>query len=185
MRAAVRLVALVIMAFSTPGPARSAEPQGAFAFGFTAIEGQPLPLARYAGHPLLVVNTASMCGYTYQYEALQALWQRYRDRGLVVLGVPSNDFRQERGSAEEIKTFCEANFAVDFPITEKVAVTGAGSHPLFAWFRQQLGDDAGPSWNFNKYLVGPDGKVIASWDSGVEPGGAQITRAIEGLLPTS
>ena len=111
---------------------------------FTSIEGEPLPLASYAGRPLLVVNTASMCGYTYQYAALQRLWAAYRERGLVVLGVPSNDFGgQEPGSAAEIKTFCEVNFDVDFPLTEKVHVKGEASHPLFTWLRQQLGRPPG------------------------------------------
>jgi glutathione peroxidase len=143
-------------------------------------------MSSFAGKPVLVVNTASMCGFTYQYAALQRLWQRYRDRGLVVLGVPSNDFGgQEPGSGQQIKTFCEANFDVDFPLTEKVHVQGPQSHPLFAWFRQQLGESVGPRWNFSKYLVAPDGRVVAAWTSSVEPDSPAVTEAIERLLPSS
>ena len=99
------------------------------------------------------------------------------------VGVPSNDFGgQEPGSNAEIKTFCEANFAVDFPMTEKVHVRGAGSHPLFTWLRHELGQDVGPGWNFHKYLIGPDGRAVAAWPSAVEPSSAEIGAAIEPLL---
>jgi glutathione peroxidase len=141
---------------------------------------------RSAGTPgglLLVVNTASMCGFTYQYAALQRLWEAYRDRGLVVLGVPSNDFGgQEPGSAAEIKSFCEANFDVDFPLTEKVSVRGPGSHPLFAWLRAELGPDATPRWNFHKYLIGPDGRALVTWPSGIEPDAPAVREEVERAL---
>lgn len=172
------------LSWAPSGTSAAAAGEGAFAFGFTAIEGDPLPMDRFAGHPVLVVNTASMCGYTYQYAALQRLWARYRDRGLVVLGVPSNDFGgQEPGANGEIKTFCEANFDVDFPLTEKVHVKGPQSHPLFAWLRDRLGPGAGPGWNFGKYLIAPDGRAVASWPSSVEPDAPALTRAVEALLP--
>jgi glutathione peroxidase len=167
-------------------PATAGEASGAFNFGFTSIEGEPLPLSAFAGRPVLVVNTASMCGYTYQYAALQRLWAAYRERGLVVLGVPSNDFGgQEPGSAAEIKTFCEVNFDVDFPLTEKVHVKGEASHPLFAWLRQQLGPQVGPRWNFHKYLIAPDGRAVAAWGSSVDPDAPEITAAVEHVLPAS
>ncbi len=174
------LLGLLLMA---GGTAHAAAPEGGFAYGFTSIEGEPMPLEQWQGHPVLVVNTASYCGYTRQFDGLQALWERYRDRGLVVIGVPSNDFGgQEPGSNAEIKTFCEANFAVDFPMTEKVHVRGADSHPLFGWLRRQLGQKAGPDWNFHKFLIGPDGAAVATWPSAVEPGSAEITGAIDGLV---
>jgi glutathione peroxidase len=177
-------LAATAMMLGITGASDAAEPAGAHAFAFTSIEGDPLPLAAFAGRPVLVVNTASMCGFTYQYAALQRLWAAYRDRGLVVLGVPSNDFGgQEPGSAKEIKTFCETNFDVDFPLTEKVHVKGAPSHPLFAWFREELGADAGPRWNFHKYLIAPDGRVVAAWPSSVEPDAKEITAAVDQLLP--
>ncbi|MGD9507308.1 MAG: glutathione peroxidase [Geminicoccaceae bacterium] len=167
-------------------PQRVHAEASAHAFTFTSIEGDALPMAAYAGRPVLVVNTASMCGYTYQYAALQRLWSAYRGRGLVVLGVPSNDFGgQEPGSSAEIKTFCEVNFEVDFPLTEKVRVKGTEAHPLFVWLRTQLGPDAGPRWNFHKYLIGVDGRALSSWPSSIEPDSAEIRNAVESVLPTS
>lgn len=174
---------IMVAALCVAAPAKAEEPQGAHAFAFTAIEGTPLPMESYAGRPVLVVNTASRCGYTYQYTALQRLWAAYRDRGLIVVGVPSNDFNQEPGTAEQIKTFCEVNFDVDFPLTEKVHVVGPESHPLFTWLRKELGEDAGPRWNFSKFLVGPDGSAIAAWPSKVEPDSPAVTARIEALLP--
>lgn len=175
---------LAVLALALIAPAAPAAERGAFAFAFTAIEGEPLPMSRFAGRPVLVVNTASLCGFTYQYAALQRLWERYRDRGLVVLGVPSNDFgAQEPGSSREIKTFCETNFDVDFPLTEKVRVRGPEAHPLFAWLRRELGESVGPRWNFHKYLIGPAGEAVAAWPSTVEPDSAAIAGAIERLLP--
>ena len=174
---------LAALALLTSVQAAPAAERGAHAFTFTSIEGEPLPLARFEGRPLLVVNTASLCGYTYQYAALQRIWARYRDRGLVVLGVPSNDFgNQEPGTSEQIKTFCETNFDVDFPLTEKVRVRGPDAHPLFVWLRGELGERAGPRWNFYKYLIGPDGRAVAFWPSSVEPDSKEVVAAIERLL---
>ena len=185
MRCGIWLLALALLV-SFGQPAAAGEGDGAYGFAFTSIEGEPLPLAEFAGRPVLVVNTASMCGYTYQYAALQRLWKTYRGRGLVVLGVPSNDFGgQEPGTAAEIKTFCEVNFDVDFPLTEKVHVKGDASHPLFAWLRRQLGEQAGPRWNFHKYLIGPEGRAVAAWPSAVDPEAPELTAAIERLLPAS
>ena len=182
----VRLWLLAMTAALLLGPARdgaAGEASSAYAFRFTSIEGEPLALDSYAGHPVLIVNTASMCGFTYQYAALQRLYDAYRQRGLVVLGVPSNDFgNQEPGSATEIKQFCTVNFDIDFPLTEKVHVKGPQSHPLFTWLRRELGDSAGPRWNFHKYLIGPDGMAAASWPSSVEPDGPDIRAAVESLL---
>ncbi len=182
----VRCGLLALTAALLLGPVRdvpAGEAMGAHAFSFTSIEGEPLALASYAGHPVLIVNTASMCGFTYQYAALQRLFDAYRQRGLIVLGVPSNDFgNQEPGSATEIKKFCTANFDVDFPLTEKVQVKGPQSHPLFVWLRHELGASAGPRWNFHKYLIRPDGMAAASWPSSVEPDGPEIRAAVESLL---
>lgn len=154
---------------------------GALDHGFTAIEGGPLPLSQFKGKAVLVVNTASLCGYTSQYEGLQALWQGYRDKGLVVLGVPSNDFGgQEPGSESQIKEFCAVNFAIDFPMTAKVAVTGPGAHPFFKWAAAEKGP---PKWNFHKYLLAPDGTLVAAFPSSVAPQSAQLKAAIEKVLP--
>ena len=158
---------------------------GAFAFDLTGIDGAPLPLDAFAGHPLLVANTASFCGFTPQYEDLQALYDRYRDKGLVVLGVPSDSFNQESDDDATIKEFCEVTFGIDFPLSERVEVVGPNSTPLFAYFREALGGRAGPAWNFYKYLIAPNGTVTAFWPSSVRPTSAEVTRAIEKLLPAS
>lgn len=162
----------------------TAAPAGgdAFAFDFIAIEGHPLPLEQFRGRPMLVVNTASFCGFTDQYAELQELWETYRDRGLVVLGVPSDDFNQEMGDNAAIREFCEVEFGIDFPLTERVAVRGSGSHPLFTYFRGELGPGAGPDWNFFKYLIDADGRVIDSWSSRTAPTADAITGAIERQL---
>ena len=153
-------------------------------FDLTAIDGAPMPMADYRGKAVLLVNTASFCGFTPQYSGLQALWERYRDRGLVVLGVPSNDFgQQEPGSAAEIKDFCETNFDVDFPLAGKQVVKGADAHPLYRWIVAELGAAAAPKWNFHKYLIDPQGRLAGAWPSAVEPGSAEIASALEAVLP--
>ena len=152
-------------------------------FAFNSIDGEPLPLARFRGRPMLVVNTASECGYTPQYADLEALWRRYRDRGLVVLGVPSNDFgAQEPGGEAEITAFCRTTYDVDFPMTAKQTVIGGDAHPFYRWIVEEVGEGAAPKWNFHKYLVGPDGELAALWPSAVTPLDPEITGAIEGLL---
>jgi glutathione peroxidase len=164
-------------------PSADSQPDNAYRFEFTAIDGGNLPLSAWAGHPMLIVNTASFCGYTPQYRDLEALWRQYRDRGLVVLGVPSNDFgAQEPGSADEIKKFCETNYDVDFPLTEKYRVSGAQAHPFYRWVAATLGEGAAPRWNFHKYLVGPEGDLAGAWPSQVRPGDAAITAEIDKLL---
>jgi glutathione peroxidase len=143
--------------------------KSAFAFEFEAIEGGNLPLGKWQGKVLLVVNTASFCGYTRQYEGLQTLWQRYEKRGLVVVGVPSNDFgAQEPKSEAEIASFCQGAFGVTFPLTTKEAVAGPPGQA--------------PRWNFHKYLVGRDGKLIAGYGAGVEPLSPTLIKAIEAAL---
>jgi glutathione peroxidase len=151
-------------------------------FSFTSIDGAKLPLADWRGRPVLVVNTASFCGYTPQYTGLEALWRRYKDRGLVVLGVPSNDFgQQEPGSAKEIKEFCET-YEVGFPLAEKQKVVGGEAHPFYRWVVAELGEAGAPRWNFHKYLVAPDGTLAGAWPSRVDPLAPEITREIEPLL---
>jgi len=153
-------------------------------FSFKSIDGGALPLSAYRGKAVLVVNTASFCGFTPQYKELEALWRKYRARGLVVLGVPSNDFgEQEPGSATEIKSFCETNYAVDFPLAAKERVIGPEAHPFYRWVAGELGEDAAPRWNFHKYLVGPEGELAGMWPSRVAPNAPEITREIENLLP--
>jgi len=184
---AVLLVTGSIASSASAGdtPAPDASNGDAFGFDFTAIEGHPLPLEQFRGRPMLVVNTASFCGFTGQFAELQALWETYRDRGLVVLGVPSDDFNQEMADNAEIQAFCEVQFGIDFPMTERVSVRGPNSHPLFAHFRAELGASAGPNWNFFKYLVAPDGRVVEAWSSRIAPGSPAVTDAIERVLPAA
>jgi glutathione peroxidase len=156
----------------------------AHGFSFPAIGGGAIRLADFAGKPVLVVNTASECGYTPQYRGLEELWRRFRDRGLVVLGVPSNDFgRQEPGSEAAIAEFCAKTYSVDFPLTAKQTVIGGSAHPFYRWIAAEFGEAATPKWNFHKYLVAPDGGLAALWPSSTEPLDAEIVSAIEELLP--
>jgi len=175
----------LVCALAALGPGAVAAAGGnAHDFGFTSIEGEPLPMADFAGKAVLVVNTASRCGFTPQYAGLQELWQRYKDRGLVVLGVPSNDFGgQEPGSAAQIKEFCDVTFGIDFPMTEKQVVTGETAHPLFRWFAGELGDKGKPAWNFHKFLITPEGRVVDAWPARVEPSSATLLAAIDAVLP--
>ncbi|MBN9887350.1 glutathione peroxidase [Salipiger abyssi] len=148
-------------------------------FTFDSIDGGTLSLDRWKGRPVLVVNTASRCGFTPQYDGLQALYDRYRDRGLVVLAVPSDDFRQELGSEEEVKAFCELNFALDLPMTTITRVTGEAAHPLYRWLAAQGFE---PGWNFNKALIGPDGGFVEGWGATTRPLSEPIVTRIEALL---
>ena len=167
-----RLAALILTLAATAAPAAD--------FRFDDIDGGTHALADWAGQPVLVVNTASRCGFTGQYEGLQTLWERYRDRGLVVLAVPSDDFRQELDSAEAVRDFCEANFGLTLPMTDITRVTGADAHPFYRW----LADSHGfvPAWNFNKVLIGPEGAPVAFWGATVNPLSGPVRAAIEPLL---
>lgn len=152
-------------------------------FELQAIDGGALPLAAWRGRPILLVNVASQCGFTPQYQQLQELWSRFRDAGLVVLGVPSNDFgAQEPGTEAEIRTFCESRYAVDFPMTAKQKVIGGDAHPLYRWIAEQAGEGAAPKWNFHKYLIGVDGGLAGAWPSRVSPTGPEVTQAVEAAL---
>ena len=135
---------------------------------------------RYAGQVLLVVNTASRCGFTPQYDGLEALYSRYRDRGLVVLGFPSNDFAQEPGAEQDIQNFCRLNYGVQFPMYEKIKVSGPDAHPFYRQLAAQGGGY--PEWNFYKYLVDRQGAVIARFPSQTSPDDPQLIAAIEKLL---
>ena len=152
-------------------------------FQFRAIDGGALPLSTFKGKALLVVNVASQCGLTPQYSGLEALWKAKRDKGLVILGVPANDFgAQEPGTEKEIKTFCETCFAVDFPMTAKEHVIGGGAHPLYKWIAGELGEDAAPKWNFHKYLFNKNGTIAGTFGSRTEPNDAAMNAAIDEAL---
>jgi glutathione peroxidase len=178
VRAAFALA--LALGFAMTAPASSALAKTAHDFAFETIDGGPLPLSQYKGKTVLVVNTASFCGFTPQYEQLEALWKAKRDKGLIVLGVPSNDFgAQEPGSAKEIKDFCQSKYDVDFPLAAKVKVTGTDAHPFYQWATERKG---APKWNFHKYLIDAQGELVAAFDSKVRPDAAEVTAAIDRAL---
>jgi glutathione peroxidase len=147
----------------------------------TLSDDKPASLCQYRGKVLLVVNTASQCGYTPQYEGLEKLYEKYKDQGLVVLGFPSNDFGgQEPGSNKEIAKFCEANYGVSFPMFTKTSVTRSPVNPFYEKLMRATG--VRPGWNFHKYLVDRKGARAVSFDTAVEPGDPKLTREIERLL---
>jgi glutathione peroxidase len=142
-----------------------------------------LPLSEFEGKAILVVNTASYCGFTSQYADLQQLWRRYRDDGLVVLGVPSNDFgQQEPDSEAQIAQFCSSRYSIDFPMASKAAVKGGDRHPFYSWAADELGPVAAPRWNFHKYLVGRQGELRDWFSSMTPPASPRVIRAIESAL---
>jgi glutathione peroxidase len=152
-------------------------------FAFTTIDGGQLPLTSFRDKVVLVVNTASKCGLTPQYDGLERLYSEYKDRGLVVLGVPCNQFAgQEPGTEAEIKDFCETRFNVDFPLTSKVDVKGDEAHPFYRWAEDQLGEPAVPVWNFHKILVGKNGEALRAFGPRTDPMDDELTGAIEEAL---
>jgi glutathione peroxidase len=158
----------------------------AFDFSLQKLQGGELKLNAFAGKPLLIVNTASKCGFTPQYAGLEEIWKAHKKDGLVVLGVPSNDFgRQEPGSAKEIATFCETNYGVDFPMAGKEQVSGSAAHPLFKFLVSEGGFLSAPRWNFYKYLIGRDGHLKEWFSSFTPPTSSRFKRAVEKVVAKS
>lgn len=156
--------------------------QNFYDFTFQTIDGAAMPMSAYKDKVVLVVNTASKCGFTKQYKGLQALYEKYKDQGFVVLGVPSNDFMgQEPGSNQEIKHFCEMTFGITFPMTEKVSVKGKDADPFYQWAAAQKNGD-NPGWNFHKFLIDKDGALLGSFATRTEPDDADLAKAIEAAL---
>lgn len=152
-------------------------------FTLKGIDGTPMPLKQFEGKAVLMVNTASECGYTGQYDGLEALWLAHKEQGLVIIGVPSNDFgAQEPGGAEEIATFCKKNYGVTFPLSDKTVVKGSDVHPVYAWASGQAGMLGAPKWNFHKFLFGRDGKFIDWFATTSKPDAKKIKTAIEKAL---
>jgi glutathione peroxidase len=176
------LLALLSGALAAPRGALAQSPAmsriTAYAFSFAGLEGGDIRLADHAGKPILIVNTASLCGYTPQYTGLQQLWTRYHERGLMVIGVPSNDFGgQEPGGPSEILHTAHGEYGITFPLTAKVAVKGSGQHPFYRWAALERPADT-PRWNFHKYLVGRDGHIAAVFPTDIEPMDARVINAI-------
>ena len=161
--------------------AEEAARDGVYGFTMQSITGQDVSLGEFQGQVKLFVNVASRCGFTRQYEGLQALWERYQGQGLVVLGFPANDFgNQEPGTDEEIQAFCENQFGVTFPMFSRISVVGPEQHPLYAYLTAAAGEEI--AWNFNKILVDREGRVVAHFPSQVEPLSEEMVEAVEGLL---
>ena len=159
--------------------------ENAYSYSFKDInEEDVINLSDYKGKTLVVVNTASLCGFTYQYDGLQKLYDDYKDQGLVVLGVPSNDFgNQESGTNSDVKEFCESTFSITFPLTEKNVVKGKDAHPFFKWSKKELGFIGGvPRWNFHKIIIGKDGNAIAGYTALTRPSSKKFISEIEKAL---
>ena len=155
----------------------------AYDFKFNDLDGSALNLSEYKGKVVVVVNVASQCGFTNQYEDMQNVWEQYQAKGIVMLGVPSNDFgKQEPGSNEDIKNFCEAKFGISFPMTEKVSVKGADAHPFYIWAEKNHGKSAVPKWNFHKIIINKEGKIEKTFTSMTNPSSKKFIEVIENLL---
>ncbi|KYG19131.1 glutathione peroxidase [Bradyrhizobium sp. AT1] len=186
-----RRTVLTMTLAGTLAPATRAFAEGAmsrisaYAFSFPALSGDDIRLAAFTGKPLLVVNTASLCGYTPQYAGLQEIWTEFRARGLTVIGVPSNDFGgQEPGGSSEITQTAHHQYGVTFPITAKAVVAGAKAHPFYKWAAEARPRDV-PRWNFHKYLIGRDGYIAEVFPSAVEPADTRIKTAVARVLADS
>jgi len=153
-----------------------------FDFKINSITGEIINLKDYQNKLVLVVNTASYCGFTKQYDDLQLLWEKYRSDGLIVLGVPSNSFNQEKKADTEVKEFCDVNFNIDFPMTTITEVKGENSHEIFKWAEKNYGKSAIPKWNFHKILINKEGKIEDTYNSFTKPMSKKITSKIESLL---
>ena len=151
-------------------------------FNIESISGEIINFDKYKGKAVLVVNTASYCGFTKQYDELQSLWDNYKSRGLIVLGIPSNSFNQEKSSNSEIKEFCEVNFNIDFPLSTITDVKGENAHPIFIWAKNNYGKSAIPKWNFHKILINKEGKIHDTFTSFTKPLSKKIISKIEQIL---
>lgn len=183
------LVTALLCLMTFVGPARAEESQSmknVHSFTLRTIDGEPKSLADYKGKALLVVNTASRCGFTGQYKSLEELYGRYKDRGFEVLAFPANDFlNQEPGTDAEIKEFCSLKYRTTFPVFSKISVKGKNADPLYVWLTTESGHNGPIKWNFNKFLVDPSGAVVARYDSQIDPLSPKLIADLERSLPRS
>ena len=174
-----KILIITIVMFSFLSKTNANYEQLAYEFSFKGIDGGKINLQNYKDNVIIVVNVASRCGFTNQYEDLQNLWSKYKDKNLVVIGVPTNNFKQEPGSNKDIKDFCETNFNINFPMTEKMDVIGRNAHPFFKWANKNYGRSAIPKWNFHKIIIGKDGKVADTFLSTTKPSSRKFISLIE------
>ena len=155
----------------------------AYNFKFIDLDGNALSLSEYKSKIIVVINVASQCGFTSQYEDMQKVWEKYQSKGIIILGIPSNDFgKQEPGSNEDIKNFCEAKFGISFPMTEKVSVKGSEAHPFYIWARENYGKSAIPKWNFHKIIIDKHGKIAETFSSITNPSSEKFIKILEKLI---
>ena len=174
-----KILIIIFIMFTFFNNANSAYEKLAYDFNFNGIEGNIIDLKDFKDKVIVVVNVASRCGFTYQYDGLQTLWSNYKDKNLVVIGVPTNNFKQEPGSNKDIKDFCETNFNINFPMTEKINVIGKNAHPFFNWAKENHGKSAIPKWNFHKIIIGKDGRVADTFSSITKPSSKRFINLIE------
>ena len=179
----IKVIILLIM-ISLFGNKLSADYEKlAYDFQFKDLDGSSLSLSEYKGKIIIAVNVASQCGFTKQYEDMQNVWEKYQSKGIVMLGIPSNDFgKQEPGTNTEIKNFCEAKFGITFPMTEKVSVKGESAHPFYKWAEKNHGKSAIPKWNFHKIIIGKEGKIDDTFTSITSPSSKKFIKALEKAL---
>ena len=155
----------------------------AYDFSFNDLDGSKINLSSFKNKVIVIINVASQCGFTNQYEDMQSIWERYQKDGLIIIGIPSNDFgNQEPGSESEIKTFCEAKFGITFPMTEKVIVKGDNAHPFYQWAKDNYGNSAIPKWNFHKIIIGKNGKVVDTFAPFTKPTSKKFIKSIEKII---
>ena len=173
---------LILFMFSFFNKAMTESSGVAYDYRFNGIDGNQNKLSDFRNKVIVVVNVASRCGYTPQYEDLQTLYNNYKDRNLIIIGVPTNNFKQEPGTNDQIKDFCETNFGITFPMTEKINVIGNNSHPFYKWAKEDFGIGAIPKWNFHKIVIGKNGKVVDTFASFTKPTSKKFVKLIEKLI---
>jgi len=177
-----KIIIIITISFFTTNISANYE-KLAYDFNFNDLSGNILNLSQYKNKIIIVINVASKCGFTNQYKDMQKLWEKYETKGVIILGVPSNDFGgQEPGNSNEIKNFCESKFGITFPMTEKVVVKGNNAHPFYKWAKRNYGKSAIPKWNFHKIVIGKDGKILDTFSSITNPSSKKFTNVIDKAL---
>ena len=176
------LTVITIIMFFFNNPVKAEYEKIFYDFNIESITGELINFKEYKNKAVLLVNTASYCGFTNQYEELQQLWDNYKAKGLIVLGVPSNSFNQEKKNNKEVKEFCEVNFNINFPLTTITEVKGDNAHEIFKWAKKNYGKSAIPKWNFHKILINKEGKIEDTFASFTKPMSGKLIKKIEGLL---
>ena len=174
-----KLLFIIVIMFNLFSKNLYAYDKLAYTFSFRSIDEGEIKLSDYKDKTIVIVNVASRCGFTNQYEGLQKIWTDYKKNGLVVIGIPSNNFKQEPGTNKDIKEFCKSNFKVSFPLTEKTDVIGKNAHPFFKWAKKNYGNSASPKWNFHKIIIGKDGKIANTFSSITKPSSKKFINYIE------